>query len=1050
MGEGETKSDLKKLPLKSSEEERVKRDPLPDKSLVETLLGLEITQSSCWRKLLSLLQSDKTPQTDGMLVDLFALVDLQLCALLADDLLDSSGDILRERLEEIRAHIPGGEACLSPHWQGFTPRLEQIARVLNWLGDDYILEQWAAIFPMQERLVDELIDACVRLLPYQQHEEKELQGSKDALSENLYSRQASVRATRFAVLSGWMYYLRQNIGSCFATAPAIVVQQFQPGYFLADCQQLLSRRGITRVIDGHEFTVPMATSFGEGMFFQKFPPKELECSPLAKGILELAMKARPGGAGEKLDYSQEGLLSSLLKRSKGYELISLADLVERSLENFSTKSSQERTTTSSRFLTRDPLSAQSGASTTLPPHIALSESLSDSAGAKLGGQEERLRGGGRESHRLLLEAIRGHVARLSDHPLVKVWEYSLASFSETRHRFCRWNLYISLGMDRSHKGGIGDYLYEDLNGRLEVANREAEQVRDQLEPLRDRVNFAAARLNSAHGESELSWLQTDYKNVKAEYESLDQQHLRLRTRAHKLAQLYNTLLDRYDALFPQYFQEVYDPNMGDALEQHRLYDDRPAGFRLLFKAGRSSSAQWEAIYSAAQYIEALSAFFRISEMDLSQDEEVKGIERDVSEVVTGLMQHVRSSTFLESAFHRLLQERGVANAPLELHLLESSTTTPWCYVSGGTMDALVSHYYGRLEDARMARFTPHQADELWVFLIDTMRSLPSWQRDKMRTEPGIPLLMHSGDHAFTLRAQKEPFASSWRHKGYPYSWIRDRVVTPQLDFYHGMTLSKAQQLFLLKQVIKKWPYDVDLYVIQAVELAIGARGEGAFFSDLLRPSEFASSLQHLLGEQLLKTKIARERAGAAQLLQEVISSTLWSHLPLLDRGDFLEKIEELIEEKLPDSLKKGRVFSVVREERTAQLQKELKRAIQELLAQEQESFLGPDRSWTLLLLGLERTLRDLLGIEGKVSMDLGSLYRALFSYKIAPMAPSIFGDSNWPREEIGFVVNPASMELEVWRVYPERFLGTSMTRWNRFEQDATYGIFSDPLQYKLA
>lgn len=45
---------------------------------------------------------------------------------------------------------------------------------------------------------------------------------------------------RRAVLSAWLCYLRQNVGSCFATAPAIIIHQEQSITFLKDLQELLS------------------------------------------------------------------------------------------------------------------------------------------------------------------------------------------------------------------------------------------------------------------------------------------------------------------------------------------------------------------------------------------------------------------------------------------------------------------------------------------------------------------------------------------------------------------------------------------------------------------------------------------------------------------------------------------------------------------------------------------------------------------------------------------------------------------------------------------
>jgi hypothetical protein len=60
-----------------------------------------------------------------------------------------------------------------------------------------------------------------------------------------------------AALAACLTPLRQTIGSCFATAPAIDIQQFHPDLFASDLYELLSRGRLTRVVDGVEYTAPL-------------------------------------------------------------------------------------------------------------------------------------------------------------------------------------------------------------------------------------------------------------------------------------------------------------------------------------------------------------------------------------------------------------------------------------------------------------------------------------------------------------------------------------------------------------------------------------------------------------------------------------------------------------------------------------------------------------------------------------------------------------------------------------------------------------------------
>ena len=73
---------------------------------------------------------------------------------------------------------------------------------------------------------------------------------------------------RKAVLSALLSSLRQNVGSCFATAPAILIQQDQPANFLGDMGQLLGTGRILRVYEGAEYAAPLSLSWGVGDLFR--------------------------------------------------------------------------------------------------------------------------------------------------------------------------------------------------------------------------------------------------------------------------------------------------------------------------------------------------------------------------------------------------------------------------------------------------------------------------------------------------------------------------------------------------------------------------------------------------------------------------------------------------------------------------------------------------------------------------------------------------------------------------------------------------------------
>src|SRR5262249_55311060 len=156
-------------------------------------------------------------------------------------------------------------------------------------------------------------------------------------------------------------------------------------------------------------------------------------------------------------------------------------------------------------------------------------------------------------------------------------------------------------------------------------------------------------------------------------------------------------------LFPLYFQEVYDADMHDVTSGS--YDDSPAGFRLLYKYGRSNTSQWSLIKTPNEFIESLANFFTATESEVCGTKGLEGLSSDISEITTALVAQVRTRDFLETAFYRMAvaHKTGMVRDPLE-HL-DQIEKKPWAYTSGGTMSGLVSSYF-RLEQppAEVARW----------------------------------------------------------------------------------------------------------------------------------------------------------------------------------------------------------------------------------------------------------------------------------------------------------------------------------------------------------
>ena len=67
-----------------------------------------------------------------------------------------------------------------------------------------------------------------------------------------------------AVVAACFAVLRQNVGSCFATAPAILIHEENKEQFLSDLYELLMTGKLKRTFGGVEHTVPLSPSSGVG------------------------------------------------------------------------------------------------------------------------------------------------------------------------------------------------------------------------------------------------------------------------------------------------------------------------------------------------------------------------------------------------------------------------------------------------------------------------------------------------------------------------------------------------------------------------------------------------------------------------------------------------------------------------------------------------------------------------------------------------------------------------------------------------------------------
>ncbi len=805
---------------------------------------------------------------------------------------------------------------------------------------------------------------------------------------------------RRAALSAWLTYLRQSLGSCFATAPAILVQQEQPDAFLKDLDELMHTGSMKRTYAGREHSVPMSQTWGNGdlqkpFFLQKDLSHNEQTIWMSPGLIDalsaiqffqpnLSLSQKGHALRKALQESlqllekREPLFVTCAEELLRVLLLSRHGLVQQQVDDYLAR---PKTMMHTGMLLHAPVFKGSKEN----PVVLFLKDFQDAKRAfKL----------------------------LADNPLLKSWEFTLASFSEINLDFCRWNLYTSLGFNYEDPGGIGACLYGYVSQKVEQANLALKELQVEYDQVLAQMRYLEGRAQQASTEKEISWVKMEYQSRQTELYHIDQVRLSAHEKATKISGLYEFLMRQYDQMFCDYFQEVYDADLHDVASGP--FDDSPAGFRLIYKHGRTNPSQWTPIHSLAEFIEALASFFTITESDLRTHPAVRGIDNELSFLITRLVGHIRSEEFMEAAFYRMAKAHGVRPIANPLENLEKIEKKPWVYTSGGSMATLVSAYFRREEKpTEVSRWVENET-ELLAFMIDTVKQLPQKVLEMYLKEPQKSILIHSPTHAFLLKPGY--FQNGWKNDMYTYSWIKHQFVEPALaeiekifideemgqDILHEL-LSFIPQDFRprFRQVFERLPYrlstvDFRSYVLNTVQVDRGLKAAG-------RPVLSSDDLDAILYSSIPYQQKETLRDLAREVLKEVLPVDLHS------------KIEEVVQEGLRRFSSRG----VMAANRVLELLK------------------------ALICLALQTT---------KQSRNLHKLcLEQLRRRKLLLPQPIIFADSNWIKDYFAFVVSPATGELELWSVDFYGVQGRPISYWkmwvNGSRKEPQWGIYNKPHEY---
>ncbi|MBI2742352.1 MAG: hypothetical protein HYX48_00345 [Chlamydiales bacterium] len=573
----------------------------------------------------------------------------------------------------------------------------------------------------------------------------------------------------------------------------------------------------------------------------------------------------------------------------------------------------------------------------------------------------------------------------TDCALLKAWEFTIASFCDVKMDFSKWNLYASLGLHPEERGGIGERIHQELSEKLAEYNREIEKATMDYEIAFDQLRMAEVLLRQAGSEREASSRKAEYQARHYHMQACLEKRDTIYAKAQGLSQLLPFLLKQYEEKFVSYFQEAYDPEMRGY--KAAPYEDSPAGFRLIYKRGRTDPSFWTWIHTPEQYIDSLVDFFRSTENEILAACKTTPEREEIVKITTSIIHHLRSQRFLEGAILRMAKAHEVPLVRDPLADLDKIEKKPWAYTSGGTMNTLLKSYFRREGMVSEEVKRMEGAVELGIFLVDAIKHLSAHLSDPFVKSPEKGVLMQSPTHAFILHPGSPLFKEGWQDEIYTYTWVRDKLLIPGREFYENIRLSLKQQQHLVDAFADLLPLD----------LAHLLRGRFSPSTIDATPFEFRCGMLDELGS--IFSGQGRETPA---FLADMIDSLLYESLPLTDGRRWKEKVRDLLGED-PETEK-------ILDEATSYPAPFLgAREIQEAakicyLLSQKSAFTTVD----LHELVLERA-------------------RAL---GLSPPAPFIFADTNWTDSFFALIVNPGSSELELWRVDPLGIKGEPMSSWN--------------------
>ncbi len=794
------------------------------------------------------------------------------------------------------------------------------------------------------------------------------------------------------VVAALLHPLRQNVGSCFATAPAIYIQCEQMHQLIQDLEDLLSLGILRRTFSGNEHVVPISTSWGPGFLNKPLLVQSKSDLKESAELIHCLENLKILDAKDPLEKKQKNLEEKFIAKLSLLEgeKVSLYQVIRQILLIHYNLKEDELTV----LLTP-----------TLQPKVADFVQISHGIVSSYNRTEKF-----EES----LKDAQYSLINYCENPLLKTWEYTFASFGETQSDFYRWNLFTSLGFDAKKPFGLAQCIYKALEKELQNIEEKIKLHSQEYEQEYFRVKMLEKRVVDVESEQMANWARLEYQNHLHEFNFHRKHRDMYIDKREAVSLLLPKILKGFDRFFPLYFQEVYDASM-QQLNQSVL-EDSPAGFRLLFKHGRQDPSMWSFIHTQEEFIESLKEFFINTEYEMSKDPEIEEFKDLYRSIVTELVSLIQTQEFILASFERICERYQISFPKDDLSQLEKWPYKPWCYISGGTMENLLQHYFKRELEFSAQRKKIANETELFAFIVETLRQMPADQIAQYKKRPNDSLLMYSPGHVFLFKPGWLPLKSLWNQELYSYSWIRDYIVDPQIQFLSTLKVTPLEIGYFLDAHMGFHPY-----------LRAWLQENISWPSYPVIISEFRQLIVDCL------EKIPPNLAPFAISL-ETIDHWIYQCFPMTSSKDLFFNCQKCLQALPldPGALKKA---VEIAEKATHLLQTGQWVASTELL-EILKTVIGATFKKASFSFDWEKELLEVMRKE------------RLFLPK-----PLLFADSNWPHFYFAFVVNPATLKLEMWRVNSLGNQGFPMHQWKMwFDENhpQEWGILDSSSEYSSA